>query len=234
MAKRPVIGIPYIGDDKEHQGMLKYYLLGVWYAGGRPKILKRTTDPTVLADYMAQCDGFLMPGGPDVEPERYHREKEPGCGECDLERDAFELGLLEGLLTGEKPILGICRGCQALAVASGGTLIQDITPIQKLSHREKKSMHKGSHFVTVEQESVLRGILPADTDTVWVNSLHHQVVEQPGEKMRVIARSGDGFVEAIQREGHPFCVGLQWHPEQMVVRDKTQRKLLRTFVNACR
>lgn len=234
MAKKPVIGIPYIGDDKEHKGMLKYYLLGILYAGGRPKILKRTIDPAILADYMAQCDGFLMPGGPDVEPRRYDRKKEPNCGECDRERDAFELSLLKVILTGKKPILGICRGCQALAVASGGTLIQDITSCQTLNHRDKKTMHKGSHVVTLEQGSILRQIVPAGMDTLWVNSLHHQVVEQPGKGMQVIARSPDGFIEAIQRQDHPFCMGLQWHPEQMVVRNKTQRKLLRTFVDACR
>lgn len=234
MKKRPVIGIPYIGSAAEHHYMLGNYVFALLRAGARPKILRRTSDPTVFQTYLQVCDGFLMPGGPDIDPSRYGREKEPECGEIDPERDAFELQLLEWLLPTQKPILGICRGCQALAVASGGTLLQDITKQQGCNHKNRENLRKAMHLVTLDGDSILRDILPETENTYRVNTWHHQVVEQPGQGMRIIAYSPDGFAEAIQRDDRAFCLGVQWHPEHLILRDKNQQHIFNAFIEACR
>ncbi len=234
MKKRPVIGIPYIGSAAEHHYMLGNYILALLRAGARPKILRRTSDPSVFQKYLEVCDGFLMPGGPDIDPVRYGREKEPECGEIDQERDDFELELLEWLLPTQKPILGICRGCQALAVASGGTLIQDITKLQSCNHKNRENLRKAMHVVNLEGDSILRDILPENENTYNVNTWHHQVVEQPGQGMRIIAYGPDGFAEAIQRDDRAFCLGVQWHPEHLALRDKKQQQIFNAFIDACR
>ena len=234
MRKRPVIGVPPIGRDWKHLYWMSNYLFAVWRAGGWGKVLRRTQDPQVLADYLVQCDGFLLPGGEDIDPAHYGRAKEPACGRINAPRDAFELALLRVLLKTEKPVLGICRGCQAMAVAAGGTLIQDITPLQTINHRDKATVHTGAHLVTVEPDSLLQEVLPPAQHTILVNTCHHQVVEQPGQGMRVVATSPDGFIEAIQREGHPFFLGVQWHPERMVLHLPVQQRIVDRFVAACR
>lgn len=234
MEKKPVVGIPYIGKGWSHQYMMTNYQFALRRAGAQPKVLRQSENPEVLRQYIAQCDGFLMPGGEDIDPSYYGREKEPACGESNRARDRFELALLHALLPTQKPILGICRGCQALAVVSGGTLIQDITPIQRINHRApKKHLRQGMHVITLEGESILREILPAQIDTMQVNTFHHQVVEDAGNA-RAVACSPDGFVEAIQRDDRPFCLGVQWHPEQLILKDEHQRQLFDAFVKACR
>lgn len=230
---KPIVGIPYIGKGVHNHIMLMHYMVALLRAGAKPIVLKRSTKPEVLEQYLAHCDGFLMPGGADIQPSRYGREKESACGKIDMERDAFELALLEMLLPTQKPILGICRGCQALAVASGGTLYQDITPLQSCQHNDKMNLPRGVHTITLQGESLLRDSLQPVGDTLRVNSMHHQAIEQPGEGVRVIARSSDGFIEAIQRDDRVFCVGVQWHPEHMAPRNKAQQRIFNTFVQAC-
>lgn len=234
MKKRPVIGISFIGNDPRHLYMMANYQLALRRAGAKPKVLRWTTDPTVIAGYLRACDGFLMPGGVDIDPSYYGRQREALCGPSDAARDAYEMQLLHTLLPTEKPILGICRGCQALAVANGGTLIQDIVHLQKVCHRDRKNMRRGTHPVILTAgDSILRQALPEGEHVLRVNTLHHQVVEQPGPAMRVIAHSPDGFVEAIQKENRPFCMGVQWHPEHMILRNSCHQKIFDLFVNAC-
>ncbi len=234
MNKKPVIGIPYIGKGWSHHYMMANYKFALRRAGAQPKVLQQSEDPEVLRQYIDQCDGFLMPGGEDIDPSYYGREKEPACGEINQARDSFELALLNALLPTQKPILGICRGCQAMAVVSGGTLMQDITKKQRINHRApKKHLRQGMHAITLKGESILREILPAHIDTMQVNTFHHQVVEDAGSA-RVVAYSPDGFVEAIQRDDRPFCLGVQWHPEQLILKDENQRHLFDAFVKACR
>ena len=235
MKKRPVIGISYLGCAPRRLYMMANYQLALRRAGAKPKILRWTTDPAVIADYCKACDGFVLPGGVDIDPAQYGRPREPLCGPSDAARDAFELLLLRTLLPTQTPILGICRGCQALAVANGGTLIQDIVHLQKLTHRDRKNIRRGTHPVILTPgDSLLRQALPEGENTLRVNTLHHQVVEQPGPGMRVIACSPDGFIEAIQKEDRAFCMGVQWHPEHMILRDSRHQKIFDLFAAACR
>lgn len=90
------------------------------------------------------------------------------------------------------------------------------------------------HVANLEGDSILRDILPENENTYNVNTWHHQVVEQPGQGMRIIAYGPDGFAEAIQRDDRAFCLGVQWHPEHLILRDKNQQHIFNAFIDACR
>ena len=156
MKKKPLVGIPYMGKGVRRQYMFMHYVVALWRTGARMTVLKRDTDPAALARYMQLCDGILMPGGPDIHPNRFGQEVEPGCGKIDLERDDFELALLGAALEAKKPVFGICRGIQTLNVACGGTLIQDITPIQTCRHSDDATRTTSAHAVVLEGESMLQ------------------------------------------------------------------------------
>jgi putative glutamine amidotransferase len=134
-------------------------------------------------------------------------------------------------LKGGKPILGICLGMQFTNVVSGGTMIQDI-PSQvgtKVAHRinDKHTLHK----VNIERGSVLHKILDAETATVY--SIHHQAVQKVGGDLKVIARSDDGVIEALQRTDGPFGLFVQWHPELMD-NARHRKAIYGALINACK
>ena len=151
----------------------------------------------------------------------------------------FVMGLLLGLrhaLDADLPILAICRGIQVLNVACGGTLIQDI-PTQvpgALDHRVREPRYAIAHDVWITKGSRLGDVMQESLDqgdTCPVNSRHHQAVKHVAEGFEVSATAPDGVIEAIERPGGGFCIGVQWHPEKM---DGPHREnLFRAFVDAC-
>lgn len=127
----PLIGIcPRTEERSKRNGQAvlaqKMLVDGIKAAGGLPVVLSETTDPAELARYVATFDGFVVPGGGDIEPSRYGAERLPECGPAEGGRDDFELALVPLVAEADKPLLGICRGNQVLNVALGGTLWQDI------------------------------------------------------------------------------------------------------------
>ncbi len=149
------------------------------------------------------CGGLLLPGGGDVAPGRYGRENRGSAG-IDEERDALEFAALETALRRGIPVLGICRGCQLLNVAFGGTLFQDIP-----GHRQQEEgdlLHP-SHTV----DAMLVSLYGED---FLINSSHHQAVERPGKGLIPVQWAPDGTVEAIRHESLPVF-GVQWHPERL-------------------
>jgi putative glutamine amidotransferase len=218
--------MPKLSNDPFRIYMKSKYVFSLWRAGARVRwISPENTDANRSA--LLACDGLLMPGGVDIEPSRYGQETDEKCGKIDLARDAMEWWILETFLPTGKPVLGICRGIQMLNVFLGGTLRQHID-----GHSDFKSRGTGFHKVRVTPGSRLREIVNAETLTV--NSLHHQVVDSLGKNLEVCAVSEDGFVEAVVHRSHPFCLGVQWHPEHMSRTNKRQQKIFDTFVNACK
>ena len=114
----------------------------------------------------------------------------------------------------------------------GGTLMQDLKFHQEYEHRDLWHMTSATHPVEIDPESLLADIL--DTDTAAVNSLHHQAVEEVGNGLFICADSPEGFAEALEIDDYPFCLALQWHPEYMAGRTRTQQQLFRAFTDACR
>ena len=147
------------------------------------------------------------------------------------ERDATELALLREAAP-DLPILGICRGIQALAVAYGGTLIQDV-PSQRpseLGHAQGGARDARTHGVHVAPDSQLGAIL--GSHDIRVNSFHHQAVDRVPDGFRVVAWADDGLVEGIESNARPFCLGVQWHPENLTGVEEHARRLFVALVEA--
>lgn len=223
---KPVIAMPKLSNDPFRIYMKSKYVFSLWRAGARVRwIGNAQTEANRRA--LLECDGLLMPGGVDIEPARYGQETDEKCGKIDLARDAAEWWMMDAYLPTQKPVLGICRGVQILNVFQGGTLHQHID-----GHSDFKNRSTGSHKVNVSPGSLLDKIL--DTPKFTVNSLHHQAVDALGKDLEICALSEDGYVEAVVHTTHPFCLGVQWHPEHMYRKIKLQRKIFKAFVNACK
>jgi len=145
------------------------------------------------------------------------------------ERDEMEFTLLEQALKENKPVLGICRGSQLINIKMGGNLHQDLTgfygEIPKIhSVRPRKKIH-------VDKSSRLHEMV-RNTE-LWVNALHFQAVDEPGEKMKVVAREESGVIQAVESRELPFIIGVQWHPEYMP-QVKAQNRIFQELVRVSR
>jgi gamma-glutamyl-gamma-aminobutyrate hydrolase PuuD len=167
-----------------------------------------------LRDYAKHLDGLVLQGGADVSPQSYSATATRPEWSGDRTRDMYELELVHEFVEAGKPVLGICRGCQLINVAFGGTLYQDIatdvpTAIEHVSQLYDSHFHE-IHF---PQGSSLASLFPAKSQAL-VNSIHHQAVKELGRDLVVEAVSGtDNIVEAIRYRKARFVMGLQWHPE---------------------
>jgi gamma-glutamyl-gamma-aminobutyrate hydrolase PuuD len=167
-----------------------------------------------LRDYAKHLDGLLLQGGADVSPQSYTeaatRHEWPG----DRVRDMYELELLHEFIESGKPVLGVCRGCQLINVAFGGTLYQDIAtdvPTAGVHVNEQYDQHR--HPIRFPDGSTLVNMFPGRRDAI-VNSIHHQAVRTLGRDLNIEAVSAsDGIIEAVRYRRAPFVMGVQWHPE---------------------
>lgn len=211
-----------------------FYVRAVEKAGGTPFIIPSIISVEETETLVDLFDGILLSGGLDVQPSLYGDR--PGfTTKVGPFRDEFEIELVRRAIEKKKPLFAICRGIQVLNVALGGTLIQEVQKVSSLKH----TWHSGevevpwwmpTHDVEIEENSILYKIFK--TRTLKVNSFHHQAVKNLGEGLIATAFASDGIIEAIEHTKHPFCVGVQWHPEGMVDVHKEQLKLFEAFVNA--
>lgn len=212
---RPRIGVSCGFDDDKGKYLLpRGYCDGVLAAGGLPAILPYTA-AGLAAETLDGLDGLLLTGGPDLDPAHFGEPPHPRLGRVVPDRDAHELALCREALARGMPVLGICRGIQVLAVAAGGTLWQDV-PSQvagAIQHYQDAPRWHGSHRVEVQPNSLLAALI--GTAPPPVNSFHHQAVRDVPPGFAVTARAPDGVVEAVEHPGLPFCLGVQWHPEDM-------------------
>jgi putative glutamine amidotransferase len=167
-----------------------------------------------LRDYARHLDGLVLQGGADVSPQSYAdvatRPEWPG----DRVRDMYELELLHEFVESGKPVLGICRGCQLINVAFGGTLYQDIvTDVPEAHEHVTEQYDQHRHPIRFPPGSTLGGIF-AGQGNALVNSIHHQAVKTVGRDLSIEAVSADdGIIEAVRYRRAPFVMGVQWHPE---------------------
>jgi putative glutamine amidotransferase len=167
-----------------------------------------------LADVEAALlglDGLLLTGGGDVDPTRYGELPVPEVFGIDPGRDAFEAALVLAAVRADLPVLGICRGCQVMNVALGGSLVQHVPAVTGRDHYRKDLSLVTVHGVRVTPGSVLAGVVGATN--VEVNSLHHQAVDRLGDGLRAVAWSDDGVVEGVESALPARLLGVQWHPE---------------------
>lgn len=207
------------------------YVESVRRAGGEPRVLSMDEPPSLEG-----LDGVLFTGGGDVDPAHYHDARHPNTNEPDPVRDAFELELAKLALANDTPLLAVCRGLQVVNVAAGGTLIQDIPAQvnQALPHQVDSSPYAIAHEVWVTPDTTLARVMQEelrDGEVLQVNSRHHQAIDKTAEGFTVSATAPDGVVEAIERRSAPFCVAVQWHPENFW-RTGEFRSLFEEFVKA--
>jgi putative glutamine amidotransferase len=184
------------------------YLDKVLAAGGTPVVLPAVPG---ITGALSRLDGLLLVGGGDVDPARYGAVPHLANGPANVVRDSAELALLKEALALRLPILGICRGLQLLNVALGGTLHQHVPDV--VGH-EGHSAGNGiftRHDVHLRPRCSLARAL--NRTTLDVPSLHHQAIDRLGDGLTACAWSDDGLIEAVELDGHPFTVGVQWHPE---------------------
>lgn len=212
---KPVIGVSAYAEkarwaawDMPASVVPQRYLDKVLAAGGIPVILPAVP---AISRVLARLDGLLLVGGGDLDPVRYGAVPHPRNGPVNAVRDEAETALLEEALEQRLPILGICRGMQLLNVVLGGTLHQHVPDV--VGHEG----HSGGDGVFARHAVHLhpRCVLARATNrtTLEVPSLHHQAIDQLGDGLTPCAWADDGLIEAVELEGHPFTVGVQWHPE---------------------
>ena len=167
-----------------------------------------------LRDYAKHLDGLLLQGGADVSPQSYAEVATRPEWHGDRVRDMYELELLHEFIESGKPVLGICRGCQLINVAFGGTLYQDIaTDVATAIPHVNELYDEHRHVIQFPQGSTLAGMFAGRREGL-VNSIHHQAVKTVGRDTNIEAVSAeDGIIEAVRYKKAPFVVGLQWHPE---------------------
>ncbi|MEU6310430.1 gamma-glutamyl-gamma-aminobutyrate hydrolase family protein [Streptomyces sp. NPDC047014] len=210
---RPLIGITTYVEDSTRYGVWDlaasvvpsgYYAL-VQAAGGAAVLLP-PDEPGAAAEVLSRVDGLVVAGGPDVDPAHYGAARDPRTGAPATVRDQWELALIAAALDAGLPLLGICRGMQALNVALGGTLIQHID-----GHVDTPGVMSW-HPVRPLPGTRYAELVPEEAQ---VPTYHHQAVERLGDGLVVSARAVDGTVEAIELpDPARWVLGVQWHPER--------------------
>jgi putative glutamine amidotransferase len=224
---RPRIGVPYRAASEEKAGKREAYdkyLRAIEAAGGQPVEISLSLDANALRRAAESADAFVLPGSNcDVEPARYLAEPHPLAGRVDPLRENTDTVLLQEAFRTGKPVLAICYGMQHLNVFLGGTLVQDIdseigSSIEHVWHKEIAGTEEPNHPIEITPGSRLAELIDAQarSQTIEVNSSHHQSVRGPGRGLRISARAPDGVVEAIEWTGPEWVLGVEWHPERMV------------------
>ena len=213
---RPIIGIT--ADIEGNRLKLnRDYAAAVENAGACPVLLAPSRN---VADIALRIDGILISGGSDLHPSYYTEDVNYEIKIVERDRSGFEFAIIHEIIKLKKPVLGICYGMQLINVAFGGSLYQDIRQQvpSAIEHRE------GWHTIKIDDNKLI------DRGEFKVNSSHHQAVKIIGQKLKAIAFSADGVVEAVCGEDYPFLLGVQWHPERL--RDCLSEKIFRSFVEA--
>lgn len=205
------------------------YINAIKRAGGIPLCIPYLDEETVDS-VMDSLNGVLLIGGYDVNPLIYGQEPHPKLGMVIDERDQSEILMAKKAFERKMPLLGICRGEQVMNVAFGGTLYQDIdTQVEHvLKHTQASMRHELTHTVELFP-SKLQQII--GQDSILTNSFHHQAVDAIASGFLLNARTKDGVVEGIEHPEHPYCIGVQWHPEGLQ-NDEPSDKLFKSFIEA--
>ena len=214
-------------------GITGSYTQAVLRAGGVPVLLPVQLTVEEIEALLPTLQGVLFTGGPDVHPALFQAPMHPSVKGIDPARDQTDLYLLRTAVRMRIPVLAICRGFQVLNVAFGGSLYTDLSSDRPdgLFHTCYPNLPYDllSHSVRLEPGSRLAGLLACDE--LYVNSLHHQGVNRPGEGLQVAARANDGLIEALEILDYPFGVGVQWHPE-LLPQDGPSQGLFQAFIRA--
>lgn len=223
-------------------------------AGGIPIIIPQYKDNEELLSVLNRLDGILFAGGNDIDPELYGEEEKHNKGifgslhnleaedasvfaKTVRERDLMEMEMMRQAINHTNlPILAICRGIQVMNVAMGGTIYQDINACYEntdIEHSNIVDWDQACHSIEIEEDSTLFSIF--NRKTVDVNTIHHQALKALGDDLKVVAKAPDGIIEAIEyKDKNRFILGVQWHPEMLMTKDIEQKRVLESFIEACK
>jgi putative glutamine amidotransferase len=205
----PTIGITRTSTITDYESAL-----------GRTGAVARVLDPAVDAPEAAvrTIDGLMLTGGRDVDPALFGEAPHETTTPAEEGRDEYEIALVRAAVDAGLPVFAICRGIQVMNVAFGGSLVQDIPSMLPgtVAHRIEHPRSAIAHDVWIDRSSLLARLLEERLeggDSCAVNSRHHQAVKTVAPGFVVTATAPDGVVEALERPDLPFCLGVQWHPE---------------------
>ncbi len=228
---KPIIGLTCneMFDTQAKQFINEAYIKSVIRAGGCPVVLPIVQDEEAIESQVDMLDGLIVTGGIDVNPLFYGEDPKPLQKASSLERDHYELKLLEFATKKQIPIFGICRGIQVINVFFKGTLYQDLSYTNKdiLKHSQEEKRENYSHSIQIEKDSFLYEIFQEKTN---VNSFHHQAIKDVAPNFKVVAQSSDGIIEAIQHSSKPIFA-VQFHPEAMSHKYPLMQEIFNQFIN---
>lgn len=236
---KPVIGISgsiLINKGSSFNGYKRAYvnhdyIQSVINAGAIPLILPFNEDEEVTKMMLERVDGLILSGGHDIDPTLYNEEPLLKIGEILPERDKFDSILYKNACKLKKPIFGICRGFQLINVLNGGSLYQDLSyaDFVTIRHNQVDNPSQATHSVDIENDTFLTDIFGNMTR---VNSFHHQIVKDLAKDFKVVAKSKDGVIEAIEKiDDTNYIIATQWHPEMMSSTCSNTQKIFNNFVN---
>lgn len=241
LMSEPVIGITcsHRKNSPDQYMLAGAYCRSVEKAGGIPVLLpvvKVLLSPAKFERPLGSfCQGLLLSGGGDFDPSLFGELPHPHLGSVDLLRDHWEITLIHKAQTEGLPLLGICRGMQAINIALGGSLYQDL-PSQYppgaslIEHRPSSPGEQVGHRVSIKEDTNLHSFL--ERTEIWTNSHHHQAIKDLAPGLKISARSDDQVIEGIEGTGEHLLLGVQWHPERQNGADS--QKLFAGFIRACR
>ncbi len=213
---KPVIGLTSNHHEIDADIRERYYQQIV-ASGGVPVIIPPVADADVIIKTLDSIDALILTGGADIDPRWMNEEHSPLLGNVNEVRDLPELLTTVLAYNRQIPILGICRGMQTLAIALGGHVAQDLsldankTSSPEINHSQEPERDVRTHGIRIDSGSTLYNIYKSES--LMVNSFHHQSVDKTGNLFRAVAWSEDGVVEAMESTEHKSIIGVQWHPE---------------------
>ena len=203
---KPVILVPYPRPD---------YVEALQKAGAEVRTIEAAG---AAGDALRGVNGVLLTGGRDIDPLLYEEARHPATQDAEPGRDAMEMALAKRAIATSLPLFAICRGIQVLNVAAGGSLVQDIPSEigHMVPHDVREPKDGDAHPVRIKPGSKLAAALASEINEhgeAIVNSRHHQAIAKVAPGLDVTAVAPDGLPEAIEKQDGPFCIGVQWHPE---------------------
>jgi putative glutamine amidotransferase len=228
---KPVIAVNLDLDERTNSLVVPFnYLLALEKAGAVPVCLPPVLSKDDLSLALQHCDGVLLIGGRDYEPQLYGAEIHEENVLISKTRQNFDIILGRHAWDHEYPVFGICGGHQLINIIAGGTLFTSIqTQVDGALVHRNPAFQPAYHKVTIDKTCRLfSGLLSIEIN---VNSFHHQAIKDLGAGLRIVAKTADGVIEAVESTDAPVF-GIQWHPEKELD-DPAQKQIFENFVSIC-